>query len=296
MEIRDLTYLVASATAGNFTRAAKSLGLNTSTVSRRIGELEDELGLALFERGRAGVRLTAGGAAVVLHGRRAIAEIDAIRCAGSRNGSGGAGEVRLGVRMPPIGEPLRSLLTEWREKHPGVVLTISEMNERDIAVALEEHRLDVALMPKHTLWPRAVTAPIYREHILVALPHGHRLATHESLDWSSLLDETFLVQGWDESQSAREFYASFVGSGAKFQAHAASKQSVFALVAAGFGVTLATKSQAEAVFPGVVFRTIGEPDAWVQVELAWLPDTEDAAVGRFVAFMRDEAQSRQLLR
>ncbi|MPZ41615.1 MAG: LysR family transcriptional regulator, partial [Rhizobiales bacterium] len=34
---------------------------------------------------------------------------------------------------------------------------------------------------------------------------------------------------------------------------------------------------------------------WVQVELAWLPDTEDAAVGRFVAFMRDEAQSRQLL-
>lgn len=295
MEIRDLTYLVASATAGNFTRAAKSLGLTASTVSRRIGELEDELGLALFERGHAGVRLTAGGAAVARHGRRAIAEIDAIRCAGWRNGCGGAGAVRLGVRMPPIGEPLRSLLTDWRETHPNVVLTIAEMNERDIAAALEERRLDVALMPKHTLWPRAVTAPIYREPILAALPQGHRLATHESLDWSSLRDETFLVQGWDESQSAREFYASFVGSGAKFQAHAASKQSVFALVAAGFGVTLATNSQCEAVFPGVVYKAIAEPDAWVQVELAWLPDTEDAAVGRFVAFMRDEARSRQLL-
>lgn len=295
MEIRDLTYLVASATAGNFTRAAKSLGLNASTVSRRIGELEDELGLALFERGRGGVRLTAGGAAVVLHGRRAIAEIDAIRCAGSRNGTGGAGEVRLGVQMPPIGEPLRGLLTEWHEKHPDVVLTISEMNERDIAAALEGRRLDVALMTKHTLWPRAVTAPIYRERILAALPHGHCLAARENLDWSSLRDEIFLVQGWDESQSAREFYASFLSSGARFQAHAASKQSVFALVAASFGVTLATKSQSEAVFPGVVFRTIAEPDAWVQVELAWLPDTEGAAVGRFVAFMRDEAQSRQLL-
>jgi hypothetical protein len=61
------------------------------------------------------------------------------------------------------------------------------------------------------------------------------------------------VQGWDESQSAREFYASFLGSGANYQAHAASKQSVLALVGAGFGMTLVTKSQAEVRFPGVVF-------------------------------------------
>lgn len=134
-----------------------------STVSRRICELEDELGLALFESGRACVGLTAGGAAVVLHDRRTIAEIDAIRCAGSRNKSGGAGEVRLGVWMPPIGEPLRGLLTEWQEVHPDVVRTIFEMNERDIATALEESHLNVALMTKHILWPRAVTAPIYRE-------------------------------------------------------------------------------------------------------------------------------------
>lgn len=294
MEIRDLIYLTASATAGNFSRAAKSLGLNTSTISRRIGRLEDELGLALFERGRTGIRTTTGGEAVVLHVRRALAEIEAIRCAGSCNGCGEVGVVRMGVRMPPVGEPLRSLLAEWHEKNRNVVLTISEMNERDIVGALERRHLDVALMTKHTLWPHAVTAPIHRERILVALPCGHHLAARESLGWSALRDQVFLVQGWDECQSARELYASFFGSGAKFQTHAASKQSIFALVAAGFGVTLATESQTEAVFPGVVFKTIAEPDAWVQTELAWLPDTEDAAVGRFVAFMRDQAQSRQL--
>src|SRR5262249_32251974 len=60
MEIRDLMYLEASAAAGNFTHAAKALGINTSTISRRVGRFEDELGLALFERGHAGVRLTSG--------------------------------------------------------------------------------------------------------------------------------------------------------------------------------------------------------------------------------------------
>ena len=42
-----------------------------------------------------------------------------------------------------------------------------------------------------------------------------------------------------------------------------------ALVGAGFGITLATQSQAEVTFPGVVYKPIAEDDAWVQVELAW---------------------------
>jgi DNA-binding transcriptional LysR family regulator len=97
MEIRDLMYLEASAAAGTFTRAAESLGINASTISRRVGRIEDELGLALFERRHGGVRLTIGGKAVLPHIRRALAELDAIRHAGDRNGTGVVGEVPLGV-------------------------------------------------------------------------------------------------------------------------------------------------------------------------------------------------------
>jgi DNA-binding transcriptional LysR family regulator len=294
MEIRDLMYLEASAAAGNFTRAAKSLGINTSTISRRVGRFEDELGLALFERGRGGVRLTSGGKAVLAHIQRALAELDAIRHAGDQNGNGIVGKVRLGVRMPPIGEPLCDLLSGWRAKHPKVGLTIAEMNEWEIQAAVHERRVDVALMTSHTLWPDAVTAPLYRERIVAAIPCEHPLAEQEALDWKRLREETFLVQGWDNSQSAQAFYASFMGCGVKFQCHAASKQSVFALIAAGFGITLATASQAEVVFPGVVYRPIREDNAWVQVELVWCPEAEDPAIGRFVAYMRDEALSRRL--
>jgi DNA-binding transcriptional LysR family regulator len=86
-----------------------------------------------------------------------------------------------------------------------------------------------------------------------------------------------------------------LGDGVKFSSHPASKESVMALVGAGFGITLVVKGQAEVVFPGVVYKPILEQNAWVQVELAWRPTAEDAAVGRFVAFMRDEARSRRLL-
>ena len=124
---------------------------------------------------------------------------------------------------------------------------------------------------------------------------GTTLPSDESLTWDLLRGQTFLTQGWDDSHAARDFYASLLGDGVRFSSHPASKQSVMALVGAGFGITLAAQSQAEVVFPGVVYKPIVEEDAWVQVELAWRPTSEDAAVGRFVAFMRDEARSRRLL-
>ena len=288
-------YLAASADAGNFARAADTLGRNASTLSRRISRLESELGLPLFERRHSGVKLTSAGKAVLVHVRRALAEIDAIKVAGVQNGAATVGEVRLGVRMPPIGEPISGLLVKWRANHPGVILRVAELADRDIAIALEERRLDVALVPSFTLWPHAAALRIYKEEIVVALPADHCLAGRRTLQWTALREETILVQGWDESQAQREFFASLLGSGVRFQTHGASKQSVLALVKAGFGITLAAKSQSEVKFPGVVFRPIAEPDAWIRIDLAWMPEAEEPVVGRFVAFMRDESRSLRLL-
>jgi len=291
VDVRDLEFLVASVGAGNFGRAAAELGLTTSTISRRIGRLEDELGLALFERGHAGVRLTAGGRAVLIHVRRALAELDAVRQAGLDGGLGETGEVRLGVWLPPVGEPLRGLLAAWRAQHPKVALRVSEMGSRDLAAALYERRLDVALTASHSLPPHLASLPMRRDPLMAALPSGHTLACRPSIDWPAVRHEIILIEGAEDGRAARDFLTSFLGNDVRFQSHAASKQSMFGLVSAGFGVALVPASQCLVPFPGVVFKNIDDPNAAVETVLAWLPALEDAAVGRFVAFMRDEARS-----
>lgn len=294
MDTVDLKYLSAAATAGNFAQAAKSLGLSTSTISRRVNRVEDEIGVTLFERSRSGVRLTASGKAIMRHVWRALAELEAVQRSGRQIDSGKAGEIRLGVRMPPIGEPLSGLFAGWREQNPNVAMTLSEMNERDLALALDERRLDAILMASHAVWPGAASAILYSERLVAAIPSEHPLAQSVSVGWAALRGETILVQGWDESQAARELYASLLGSGTDFRSHAASKLSLFALVSAGFGITLTTASQSEIGFPGVVVRPIDEPNAIVQIALAWAPALEDPVVGRFIAFMRDESRLRGL--
>jgi DNA-binding transcriptional LysR family regulator len=295
MDVVDLRYLSIAVETGSLSGAAQSLGIKVSTISRRITRLEDELGVTIFERGSFGIRLTTAGRDVMVQVRRSLDAFDTVRWAGKSNGAAKKGRLRLGVRMPPIGQPLQPLLATWRTRHPGVVLTLHELNDSEIFAALAERNLDAALVTTHALRRGANSIPVYREPLVAALPHGHILASYESLTWTLLSDQVLLTQGWDDSHSEREFYASFLGDGVKFSSHPASKQSVMALVGAGFGITLAAQSQAEVVFPGVVYKPILEDDAWLQVELAWLPTSEDAAVGRFVAFMRDEARSRRLL-
>jgi len=295
MDVVDLRYLSIAAETGNLSRAAESLGIKTSTISRRIARLEDELGVTIFERGSFGIRLTAAGREVMVPVRRTLDGFDSMLQVGKSSGSGMSGHVRLGVRMPPVGTPLQPLLAAWHEQHPDVVLTLHELNDNQISAALAERTLDAALVTTPTLRRGANTISVYREPLVVALPQGHILASYDSLTWDLLREQTLLTQGWNDSYSARAFYASFLGDGVRFSSHPASKQSIIALVGAGFGITLTAKSQSEVLFPGVVYKPIAEDDAWLQVELAWRPTSEDAAVGRFVAFMRDEARSRRLL-
>jgi DNA-binding transcriptional LysR family regulator len=295
MELLELQYFVTVADAGNFARAATLLGINTSTISRRISHLDDELGLTVFERKRSGARLTEGGKAVLQHVRRALAEIEEVRSAGFRNGSGSVGVIRFGLNIPPTGEPLNSLLAAWRKGHPEVLLSIAELSCREICSALEGRRLDAALLPSFMLWPHAAALPVYRELLGAALPVEHPLSARSALDWASFVGETILVQGWAGSEAQREFFGLLLGSGVQFQSHAASGQSLLALVSAGFGVTIIPLSQSQTSCPGVIFKPIDEPNAWWRIDLAWMPEVEEPVVGRFIAFVRDEARARHLL-
>jgi len=294
MDLLDLRYLSVAVETGNLSRAAESLGIKTSTISRRLARLEDEIGVTLLERGVFGVRPTAAGREVMVQVKRALDSFDNVLQAGRRSGLGKSGHIRLGVRMPPIGQPLQSLLASWNQQNPGVGLTLHELNDNELYEGLAERTLDAALVAAHTLRSGANAVPIYRDALIAAVPERHPLARHEALTWSLLREQTVLTQGWDDSHSARVFYASLLGDGVRFSAHPASKQSIMALVGAGFGVTLAVKSQSEVAFPGVVYRPISEEDAWVQVELAWLPSSQEVAAGRFVAYLRDEARLRGL--
>jgi DNA-binding transcriptional LysR family regulator len=75
IQVRHLNYVIAAADHGSFRRAAAALGVRESAVSRRIRDLEERLGAALFVRSHSGVQLTLAGRQFVDRGRKALSEI-----------------------------------------------------------------------------------------------------------------------------------------------------------------------------------------------------------------------------
>jgi DNA-binding transcriptional LysR family regulator len=75
--------------------------------------------------------------------RHVLDAADAVARAGKTSGMAETGRVRLGVRMPPIGTPLQPLLAAWRTRHPAVALTLHELNDNEISIALAEHALEM---------------------------------------------------------------------------------------------------------------------------------------------------------
>ena len=190
--------------------------------------------------------------------------------------SGTRGPNSLGPADAPVAGILLDIFTEWRRLRPEISLRLFEMHDQGIRLALAERRIDAAIIARPSQWPGATGLEIYRERFIAAVPVGHPLTRRAALRWNDLQAEILLTQGWEDSQTARELYTSLIGGGLTFVTHSTGKEAIFVLVAAGCGVTLAMESQAQIVSPGVVFRPILEPNAWLDVHLVWPVDTEDA--------------------
>ena len=190
---------------------------------------------------------------------------------------------------------MRTLLSDWRDAHPAVAIHTCDLNDGDVAGALLGRRLDALILPEFNLWPHAEYLPIYNERFVAAVPAQHPLAALDQLSWSSFIGSTILIQNSDDNHAKRAFFASLLESGVKFQPHAAGMPTLMGLVGSGYGLALVQSGMSCASFPNVVFKPIDEPGVSFQICLAWHPQAEDPAVGRFVAFMRDQSRLRGLL-
>ena len=140
LDLRKLTHALMLADTGSYARASEKLHLTQSALTRSIQALEAELGLAMFDRGKAGVRPTRDGEIVLARARHLVRdahslerEIDLIRQAES-------GEIAFGVgpAMPSLFLP--GLMTALCRDHPGLDVEVYiESGHRLLEMLLEEN-------------------------------------------------------------------------------------------------------------------------------------------------------------
>src|SRR5687768_10910437 len=180
MELRHLRYFVAVAEELHFGRAAARLRVAQPALSQQIKQLERELGVTLLARTRRRVALTEPGRLFLTEARRTLAQAASAVEVARRAAAGHAGRLRIGHVDIALWGVLPTLVRVYRERYPGVALSLRETLPARQLAALRAGELDVGIGPPPTSGPFE-TAPVSADPVLLALPSGHRLAAQESV-------------------------------------------------------------------------------------------------------------------
>jgi DNA-binding transcriptional LysR family regulator len=192
-ELRQLRAFVAVAEELNFTRAAERLHLGQQAVSKSVGQLERELGVALLQRTTREVRLTSAGDALLQSGRDALAAADAAFDRARAVGRGLGGTVRVGV-TPAIGPATREeVALVLRDDAPGLSVSFHEVRPGEVSQLLRERAVDLVLARTSRDAPDVDSASLRPSPVELFVPAGHRLASATSARLAELDGERLLT-------------------------------------------------------------------------------------------------------
>jgi len=239
MNLRDLQYLVALADHRNFRRAAEACLVSQPTLSTQIRKLEEELGVALFERTPRRVMLTQAGRDALDRARRILAEMDGLREAARRLAHPEEGTARLGV-FPTLGPYLLpEVLPAVRGRFPRLQLVLTEEKSDLLLARLREGRLDAAILARPVHEDGLDSACLFEEPFLLAVPAAHRLAGRDTLRVDELagLDLMLLEDGHCLRDQALDV-CHLSGARERTEFRATSLETLRQMVLAGLGVTL----------------------------------------------------------
>jgi LysR family transcriptional regulator, cyn operon transcriptional activator len=196
MLVRPLRYLKAVADHGSFTRAAAALHVSQPALSQQIRELEQRMGVQLLDRGGRTVRPTDVGEAYLRHVRRALDELEvggrAIRDVQDLS----SGALHLGFTPSFAIYLLGPLIRRYRDRFPGIVLTITEMAQEEIELALGTDALDLGLAFSDVLAEDVEWLPLHAERLSLIMGQRHPAANgNREMDAAALAAEPLALLG-----------------------------------------------------------------------------------------------------
>ena len=288
--LHNLHYALAAADYGSFRRAAEALLLRQSTLSRCVRQLEDSIGMAVFERSSGGVRATQAGRQFLRSARSILEQVEALAARTQSTGRGEAGRLTIGFYTSLAAGNLRATLIDVSQRFPQLELEMFESSRARLVTALRNGVVDIAIIPGATALPESNTMSLWSERIFVALPEGHALAKRESAHWIDLREETILLSRRDPGPELHDLLiakAASPGDRPKIVRHRAGLANLKSLVGAGFGVTVLTEACAGASFPGVIYRELrdGAEPARIGYSAHWRADNQNPALANILSIL-----------
>ena len=244
MELRQLRYFVAVAEREHISEAAENLHVAQSAVSRQIANLEEELGIELFERVGRNVKLTPIGRTFLEHTIAALQAIDFARKQVDEYLNPEKGTIKIGFPTSLASFLLPTVISAFKKEHPNVSFHLRQGSYRYLINAVKERELNLAFLgPVPAKDEYINTKILFTENISALVPDTHPYANRGEIQLTDLRNDGFVLfpEDFILNKVAVEACKS-VGFSPKVSSEGEDMDALKGLVAAGIGVSLLPES------------------------------------------------------
>lgn len=283
MEIRQLRYFISAATHLNFTKAAKECFIVQSSMTAQIANLEEELGVRLFDRLPRGLALTDAGNFFLTRARALVQEAQRTEAEMNAFQAGYGAILRVGYPGELFKGDLMNILRQYRRENPFVKVMLHQLSRRSVLERVRDGLLDVAFTACENpflgeSWLEMDT--ILEDGPCLVVGRDHPLAERESVTLAEMQGLTYISLGGDrESVLYRIFPEETLR---KVYIAGVDHTSAEILVASGYGVGLwGERLNRGGRYPELRFIPIVDCPIKKKYAIAWRKDRLTAEGERF---------------
>jgi len=193
IDFRQMRYFIAVARQLHFNRAATELHITQPSLTLTIKQLEESLGVLLFERTTRSVRLTAAGHAFYQEAVRTLEQMELACQAAKRAAHGELGRLTIGFVTTAIMGNLSHLIRLFHERFPNVELVLREMLINDLLEELHSDSLDLICSDGEVTDMTFESRPIASPPWVLAVHRTSPLAAYPFVTLSQTMDQPFIV-------------------------------------------------------------------------------------------------------
>lgn len=289
MELRQLRYFLVVAEEMHFRRAAERLHLAQPSLTVQIQNLEEELGVKLFERSNRRVRLTAAGERFLKEARQILLGVTKAVQSTKDVADGIAGTLSIGFVSTALVGVLPCVLRSFIAQTPGVDIELEEMDPEDQIHSIVRGRADVGFVHGVVSDPQLATLIVESDQLMVAVPT--KLASRKKIHLAALSEYTTILpapfSSYGFSEHVRQAYE-LAGTSPRKSVHVKLLLVGIHLVASGIGICLVPKAFRTIPVRGVVYRPLAIEPPPLDLLAVWRRDSESKPLQRFLQVLRKE--------
>ena len=263
INLNQLRVFVAVARLGNFTRAAERLHLSQPSMSLHIRQLEQDLGVRLFDRSTRSVALTRAGDDFLPTAERLLDDVQSAVASVAELAARRRGRVAVAVLPSVAAELLPRAIAALHARHPDITVSLRDDVAELIPARVRSGEVDFGLGAIDTIDPDIAGSPLVSDELIAVFPPSHPLATASSTKttWRALAKYPFVAMSRDSSVR-RLTEQAFARNGLVLEPAFEAKymSTTIGIVAHGLGVgTLPSSAVSMAQHAGLAHAEIGRP-------------------------------------